>query len=222
VTAMAIDLSNLNHLDLKGIGNWPAAAKAVVVVLICAAVLAAGYFLHLSGLREELVRAEQTEARLKQDFEGKQSKAVALDAYKEQMKEMEESFGTMLRQLPSKNEVADLLVDITQTGLGAGLTFDLFKPEGETPHEFYAELPITIQVTGGYHHFGNFVSGVAALPRIVTLQNITVKPATGGKKGQDTKLVMNATAKTYRYLDAEEIAAAQKAQAAKAKKGRRR
>ncbi|MGE0079962.1 MAG: type 4a pilus biogenesis protein PilO [Thiohalomonadaceae bacterium] len=222
---MAIDLNlNLNQLDLKNVGSWPVAIKAVVVAIVCAGVLALGYFLHLSDLRQQLARAVDTETRLKKDFEEKQSKAVALDAYKEQMKEMEETFGTMLRQLPSKTEVADLLVDITQTGLGAGLTFELFKPEAETPHEFYAELPITIQVSGGYHHFGNFVSGVAALPRIVTLQNVSIKPGAAGKKGQAPSLVMNATAKTYRYLDAEEIAAAQKAQAAaaKAKKGRRK
>lgn len=219
---MAFDLKlDLNQLDLKNAGNWPVAVKVVVVAIICAVVLTAGYFLHLADLREQLARAAEVEARLKQEFEDKQSKAVALDAYKEQMKEMEETFGTMLRQLPSKTEVADLLVDITQTGLGAGLTFELFKPETETAHEFYAELPITIQVSGTYHQFGKFVSGVAALPRIVTLQNVSIKQGPASKKNQDASLIMNVTAKTYRYLDADEIAA-QKAQAAKAKKGRRK
>jgi type IV pilus assembly protein PilO len=214
---MAIDLTSLNQLDFKTVGSWPVAAKAVVIGFICAVVLALGYFLHLQDLRTQLAAAKAKEVTLKQDFTEKQSKAVALDAYKQQMKEMEESFGTMLRQLPSKTEVADLLVDITQAGLGAGLTFDLFKPEQEAPLEFYAELPIAIQVTGGYHHFGAFVSGVAALPRIVTLQNVAIKPSPGNAGG----LVMNATAKTYRYLDPDEIAAAKKAEAAKRKKGRK-
>ncbi|MCK9530730.1 MAG: type 4a pilus biogenesis protein PilO [Gammaproteobacteria bacterium] len=213
---MALDLSNLNQLDFKAIGTWPVAVKAILIAVLCAVVLALGYFLHIQGLREELARAVAMEQTLKTDFEGKQSKAVALDAYKQQMKEMEESFGTMLRQLPSKTEVEDLLIDISQTGLGAGLTFDLFKPDRETPHEFYAELPIAIQVTGGYHAFGAFASGVAALPRIVTLQDITIKTAGGKSEG----LVMVATAKTYRYLAADEIAAKQAAE--KGKKGKRR
>jgi len=213
---MALDLSNLNQLDFKAIGTWPVAIKAILIAVLCAVVLALGYFLHIQGLRDELARAVAMEQTLKTDFEGKQSKAVALDAYKQQMKEMEESFGTMLRQLPSKTEVEDLLIDISQTGLGAGLTFDLFKPDKETPHEFYAELPIAIQVTGGYHSFGAFASGVAALPRIVTLQDITIKTAGGKSEG----LVMVATAKTYRYLAADEIAAKQAAE--KSKKGKRR
>ena len=208
---MALDLSKLNEVDFKNIGTMPIAIKAAIVAVLCLIVLALGYVLHIQGLLSELSAAKTTETTLKQDFEDKQNKAANLEAYKSQMKDMEESFGTMLRQLPSKTEVAELLVDVTQTGLASGLTFDLFKPEKESPQEFYAELPITLQVSGNYHDFGAFVSGVAALPRIVTLHNISI--ASDAKN----KLTMKATAKTYRYLDAQEIAAAA-AEKAKSKK----
>lgn len=210
---MDIDLSKLNEIDYNNLGSLPVAGKAAIVGLLCGAVLALGYFFHIKDMLAELATAEQKEISLKQDFESKQDKAANLDSYKVQMKEMEESFGTMLRQLPSKTDVPDLLVDVTQTGLASGLTFELFKPEKEIPLEFYAELPITVQVTGGYHEFGNFVSGVASLPRIVTLHNISIS------KNKDRGLLMKATAKTYRYLDAQEIAAAA-AERAKAKKGK--
>jgi type IV pilus assembly protein PilO len=136
-------------------------------------------------------------------LEQKQLKAANLADYKAQMIEMEESFGTMLRQLPSKNEVADLLVDITQTGLASGLEFELFKPDKERPKEFYAELPITVSVKGNYHNLGQFVGGVAALPRIVTIHDIQLKVSDNVTR----RLTMTATAKTYRYLDDDEIAA---------------
>jgi type IV pilus assembly protein PilO len=165
------------------------------------AVLVAGYYLDTQSQLDDLKRQEAREESLKKDFERKQSKAANLDAYKMQMVEMEESFGTMLRQLPSRTEVADLLVDITQTGLASGLEFDLFKPEGERPKEFYAELPISLTVSGDYHQLGEFVSGIAALPRIVTLHDIDIQST------KDGGLSMSATAKTYRYLDEEEIAA---------------
>ena len=197
---MALDLSDLNSLDFNNIGSWPAVARAGVIALFCAAVLGLGYWFDTRTELDKLAAAEKDEGKLKLEFEAKYSKGVNLDAYKQQMTEMEESFGTMLRQLPSKTEVADLLVDITQTGLAAGLEFELFRPRAEVPKEFYAELPITLRVRGSYHEFGRFVSGVAALPRIVTLHDISIS-------GKDNELTMDATAKTYRYLDDEELAA---------------
>lgn len=194
---------DLSELDLSAIGSWPVAVKAAVVVVMCIIVLGAGYFLHVQGMLEDLDRVRAQENSLKSEFEKKQAKAANLDAYKKQMKEMEASFGTMLRQLPSKTEVDDLLIDISQTGLSSGIEFELFKPQAERQIEFYAELPIQISMVGDYHQFGRFVSGVAALPRIVTLHNINLTSQKGGK------LKMDVTAKTYRYLDEEELAAAQ-------------
>lgn len=196
---------DLSELDLGSIGSWPTAVKAGVIIVLCIAVLALGYFLHIKDMQHKLENTQQEEVRLKSDFEIKQAKAANLDAYKKQMKEMEASFGTMLRQLPSKTEVEDLLVDISQTGLASGIEFDLFKPGSERFIEFYAELPITIKMRGSYHEFGDFVSGVAALPRIVTLHNINIV-----RTGNSDELVMDVTAKTYRYLDEQEIAAENK------------
>ena len=202
----------LQNLDPNNIGNWPLPVRALIVAIIFVALLAAGYYLDTQQQREDLARIQKTEQTLKSDFEKKQAKAVNLEAYKAQMIEMEDSFGTMLRQLPSKTEVADMLVDITQTGLASGLEFELFKPMAEIPKEFYAELPISIQVNGSYHNLGKFVSGMAALPRIVTLHNIDIK------SDQSGMLKMSALGKTYRYLDEEEIAAGK----AKNRKTRRR
>lgn len=206
---MALDLSQFRNLDPNNIGAWPSLAKGGVIALVCAAVLGLGYWFDTKEQLAVLEKARQGEERLKKDFEGKQAKAANLEAYRTQMAEMEESFGTMLRQLPSKTEVADLLVDITQTGLASSLEFELFKPGKDIPKEFYAELPIQLSVVGTYHSFGAFVSGVAALPRIVTLHDINITKA-DKKAGA---LLMQANAKTYRYLDEEEIAAARKAQA---------
>jgi type IV pilus assembly protein PilO len=208
-----INLSDLD-LDLNNIGSWPTAVKIVVIVLVCIIVAVGGYFLVIKSQIADLNRAEQKEISLKQEFEKKESKAVNLAAYKQQLKDIEESFGAMLRQLPSKTEVEGLLVDISQTGLASGIQFQLFKPEAERYIDFYAELPIKMKMTGTYHQFGNFISGVAALPRIVTLHNISITGAKG--KGNGGKLTMEVTARTYRYLDEAEIAAHKK------KKRRRR
>ena len=143
---------------------------------------------------------EQKESQLKSTFEAKQVKASNLEAYKAQMKEIKVSFASMLQQLPRKNEVADLLIDISRTGLINGLEFQLFKPSGERPVDFYAELPIAMVVTGTYHQLGEFASGIAALPRIVTLHDLSMAPITGG----DEQMTMSVTAKTYRYFDEEE------------------
>lgn len=203
---------DLNNLDLSNIGAWPMAAKAAVIFVVCIIVLVLGYFLDVKKQQQVLEQTRRQEVTLKADFEKKQATAANLDAYKKQMKEMKESFGTMLRQLPSKTEVEDLLVDISQTGLASGIKFDLFKPAQESFIEFYAELPISIKVTGTYHQFGDFISGVAALPRIVTLHNISIDG------GEGDNLKMSVTAKTYRYLDENEIAA----QAASKRKQRKR
>jgi type IV pilus assembly protein PilO len=161
-------------------------------------VLFLGYWFDVKDQVEGLEAAERKEVELKNTFETRARKAANLAAYEQQMDEMKESFGAMLRQLPNKTEVAELLVDISQTGLASGLEFELFKPQGENPRDFYAELPISIKVKGDYHEFGNFISGLAALPRIVTVHDIAITPL------QDGQLSMDLTAKTYRYLDDEE------------------
>ncbi len=194
-------LNELQSLDPNNIGSWPVAAKVFVIGFVCAVVLVMGYMLDTSVQLQQLDVIRAQEATLKEEFIREQKKAVNLEQYKAQMEEMKESFGTMLRQLPSKTEVAALLVDITQAGLASGLEFELFKPEGETPKEFYAELPIKLKVSGNYHQFGEFISAVAALPRIVTMHEITVQSLP--KQGE---LVMEAEAKTYRYLDDDEQA----------------
>ena len=199
---------DLNNLDLNNIGSWPVAIKGVLIAIVAVGVLAAGYFLDIQPQQEDLERNITEEKRLKEDFEVKQAKAANLDAYKAQMVEMEDSFGAMIRQLPSKTEVEDLLVDISQTGLASGIEFQLFKPQDEKHIEFYAELPITLKMTGTYHQFGEFVSGIAALPRIVTLENITLKGSTG--KDKKDLLTMDVTAKTYRYLDESEVSSKRK------------
>ena len=197
---------DLNNLDISNIGSWPLIVKGVLIAVVAVAVLAAGYFLDIQVQQENLDRIISEEKRLKGDFEIKQAKAANLEAYKAQMVEMEDSFGAMIRQLPSKTEVEDLLVDISQTGLASGIEFLLFKPLNEKHIEFYAELPITLKMTGAYHQFGEFVSGIAALPRIVTLENISIN-STKGKSGL---LTMDVTAKTYRYLDESEVSGKRK------------
>ena len=188
---------DINELDLTNIARWPAAARAVIILFIMGGVIFLGYWFHTKDQLVVLEDAERKEGDLRIIFEKKAEQAVNLEAYEKQLEEMRESFGAMLRQLPNQTEVADLLVDVSQTGLASGLEFELFKPKSENPMEFYAELPISIRVIGDYHEFGDFVSGVAALPRIVTLHDIRIGRAKG-------KLAMNLTAKTYRYLEDEE------------------
>ena len=192
-----MNMQELNELDLSNIGEWPGVVKAILILILMGGVGAAWYFLDIEDQYKQLKRVENTEKDLRLDFEGKQAKAANLEAYRAQLAEMEESFGAMLRQLPNRTEVADLLVDVSQTGLASGLEFELFQPQPEVPKDFYAELPIKIRVVGTYHEFGEFVSGLAALPRIVTIHDVQIKPR--GKAR--TQLVMEATARTYRYLD---------------------
>ena len=199
-----MNLSDLNELDLHNIANWPLPARIAVVAMVFAGVLGLGYWLDIKDQRISLEKAENKESELRQTFETKAKKAANLAAYEQQLEEMKASFGAMLRQLPNQTEVAELLVDISQTGLASGLEFELFKPQGEVPREFYAELPISIRVKGSYHEFGSFISGVAALPRIVTVHDIEMVP---GKDGGE--LTMDMLAKTYRYIDEEEEGGAQ-------------
>ena len=200
-----MDLSQLNELDFNNIGEWPGAAKAVVIILLCAGLAGAWYYFDTQSQIEELRGVESQEADLRATFETKQQKAANLDAYRQQLEEMKESFGAMLRQLPDKTEVAALLVDVSQTGLAAGLEFELFRPSGEQLKDFYAELPIQVQVTGEYHDFGRFISGLAALPRIVTIHDVDINALSKASRNTDepVKLGLKATVKTYRYLDEE-------------------
>ena len=195
-----MEMPSLNELDINEPGEWPQLIKIVAIALFCIVVLIAGYYMVIENKQVELAGLEQKEQDLKIDFEKKQARAVNLDAYKEQMNEMRVVFKSMLQQLPRKSEVADLLIDISRTGLVNGLEFELFKPESERPVDFYAELPISMKVTGNYHQFGEFVSAVAALPRIVTLHNLTMSPLSESSGN----MTMNITAKTYRYFDEEE------------------
>jgi type IV pilus assembly protein PilO len=187
---------DINEIDFSNIARWPAAARGVIILFLMVGVVFLGYWFHTRDQLVVLADSEHKEQELKVTFEKKAKQAVNLEAYQKQLEEMRESFGAMLRQLPNKTEVADLLVDVSQTGLASGLEFELFQPLAEIPKEFYAELPINIRVIGTYHEFGAFVSGVAALPRIVTLHNIQISHV-----AHSDLLAMNLTAKTYRYLE---------------------
>ncbi len=196
-------LDQLRTLDPRDVGRWPVAVRGFFVLLIfvvCSGV--AWYMFVWNDDRPVLQKAEADELDLRSQFENKQQRAANLDAYKAQLGEMERSFGAMLRQLPGKTEVPNLLVDISQTGLAAGLQEKLFQPAGEQSKGFYAELPIKIRLVGSYHEFGTFVSGIAALPRIVTLHDIQITPVTD-KTGSSDNLTMDVTAKTYRYIEDE-------------------
>lgn len=196
----------LQSLDFNDIGRWPLLFRALFIGLLFALVLGGGiYYIVVRGQMPELERVEAQELKLRDEFENKQRKAVNLAAYTEQLAEMEQSFGAMLRQLPNRTEVPSLLVDISQTGLAAGLEEELFQPAGEIQQDFYAELPIRIRLRGAFHELAAFVSGVAALPRIVTLHDIEIERS----RDDESDLVLDLTAKTYRYLDDEAAAGGQ-------------
>ncbi|MCU7836362.1 MAG: type 4a pilus biogenesis protein PilO [gamma proteobacterium symbiont of Taylorina sp.] len=200
---------NLNDIDFENIGGWPLGLRLSAAFITIAAILGAGFYFFTQDSIAKLEQVEAKEVPLKKEFKNKQGKAANLEAYRAQMVEMETRFGSMLRQLPQKAEVADLLVEISQTGLSNNLEFSLFKPSGEARKEFYAELPVSIKVTGTYHDFGGFATGIAALPRIVTIHNINMSPVNKNTKGDseqdvDKKLTISLIAKTYRYLDDEE------------------
>jgi type IV pilus assembly protein PilO len=201
--------ADLKHLNPKTPGAWPWSAKIIAFVLMFVAVIVAGAFLLWQPDWETLTKARAEEGQLKETFLAKKRQAINLDLIKKQLTETQESFGALLKQLPSKSEMDALLTDINQAGLGRGLQFELFKPGAERMEGAFAELPITIKVTGNYDDIGKFSSDIAMLPRIVTLNNISIVPS-------GNSLAMNAIAKTFRYLDESEIAAQKRAAKGKA------
>jgi type IV pilus assembly protein PilO len=204
-------LDDLRRLDPRDIGNWPVLPKLGVLVIVLLLLVLGGYWFDFKDQLDTLAAERQKETDLRARFLDKKAQAINLDAYRKQLADIEQSFGAMLKQLPNKSEMEALLTDINQAGLGRGLQFELFRPaQQETSSEFYAELPITIKVTGAYHDIGAFASDVSQLSRIVTLNDI------GLQVDKDRGLILEATAKTYRYLDDAEVAAQKKP--AKAKK----
>ncbi len=211
-------LDDLRNLNPRDIGNWPVLPKLGALVILLVLLVFAGYWFDWKGQLETLASAREKEQQLRDSFLDKKKQAVNLEAYRRQLAEIEESFGEMLKQLPNKSEMEALLTDINQAGLGRGLQFELFRPaQRETTSEFYAELPITIKLSGTYHDIGAFASDISQLSRIVTLNDVALSV---GKEGG---LVLDATAKTFRYLDDNEVAAQRKTarDAAKAKGGKK-
>lgn len=220
---------NLKELDFNNIGNWPQKAKVVFCVLLALFIMIMAWFLLISGKRDELASLESRETQLRAEFEKEQGRAVNLEPLKQQLTQMEQVLQQMLRQLPSKTEMPDLIIDISQTALSSGLSNELFQPGAEQPKEFYAEKPIALRMVGSYHQFGAFVSGVASLPRVVilTMHDINLKPKDPktGITARSGALELSGTVKTYRYLDDVEMEAQEKAAAEKeraAKKGGRK
>jgi type IV pilus assembly protein PilO len=215
---MAINLNqfaeDFKYLDPKDPGTWPAIPKLVALIAILIGILVAAYFLDTQGQIDELEAGKAQETKLKEDYLNKKKQSINLDLHKQQLREIDQSFGALLKQLPNRAQMDALLVDINQAGLGRGLQFELFKPAGgELAKEFYAELPIQVRVVGNYHDMGAFASDLGQLSRIVTLNDVTISAA------KDGQLQMDATARTFRYLDDEEVAAQRKsAKAAKAPK----
>jgi len=195
-----MNFDDIRRLNLREVGNWPLLPRIAVLAVIFLVVLAAGAFLDWKDRYDDLDRARGEEAKLKEDYATKKAKAINFDIYVQQLREIEQSFGALLKQLPNKAEMDALLTDVNQAGLGRGLQFELFKPAAqERMADFYAELPITVKITGSYHDMGAFASDVAQLPRIVTLNDVAITNDKG-------VLTMDAVAKTFRYLDEEELA----------------
>ena len=197
---------DLRSLDRNNIGGWPQSIKIFFTALLFVVIGFLGWYLYVSDQQDSLQTLAAKEESLKQEFAQKQAKAVNLDALQQQLDEMQDMLRQLLRQLPGKTEMPELLVDISQTALSAGLEVDLFQPGAETPKDFYAEEPISLRMTGTYHQFGTFISGVASLPRVVilTLHDVSLTPKQGAEgSGQ---LVLQGTVKTYRYLDDDETA----------------
>jgi type IV pilus assembly protein PilO len=198
-----MNLSNINW-SLEHAGSWPAPVKSAIIAILCLALAGLWYYLDAEAQLADLETQENKEKELRGAFEQKQKKAANLEEYKQQLAEMEKNFGDLLRQLPDKTQVPELLVDVSQTGLASGLEFELFKPGAEGIKDFYAELPIEIRVIGNYMEFGTFISGLASLPRIVTIHNVKITPNgkdSAGKKPSKDPLIMSALVKTYRYLE---------------------
>jgi type IV pilus assembly protein PilO len=207
-------LDQFKNLNMKDPGAWPPVPKIMLLIAILATMLFGGYMLDWQSQLEELDAGAATEVKLKDDYVNKQRQAINLDLYRQQLREIDSSFGALLKQLPNRSQMDALLVDINQAGLGRGLQFELFKPApAETKREFYAELPVTLKLNGTYHDMGHFASDIGKLSRIVTLNDISLTAA------KDGTLVMDTVAKTFRYLDDEEVAA--QTRAAKGKAGKR-
>jgi type IV pilus assembly protein PilO len=205
-------LDDLRRLDPKNIGSWPLGPKLGTLIILLAVIIFVSYWFDWQHQIEELDSHRGKEVQLRQTFLEKKRQAINLDAYRKQLEDIEKSFGALLKQLPSKSEMDALLTDINQAGLGRGLQFELFKPAAsESTSEFYAELPIQLKISGGYHDFGAFATDISKLSRIVTLNDI------GLAAGKDGLITMDSVAKTYRYLDEEEVAAQRKAAKEKAK-----
>jgi len=194
-----MDLQEIRDLDFNDLGSASTGAKAFLLIFMAALIIGAGYWFIIKDQRADLANRERQEVQLRQEFQEKQRKAASLDIYERQLDEMRTMLRTLLRQLPSKTEMPDLLVDISQTALAAGIETELFEPRAEQIQDFYAEQPISIRMTGQYHQFGNFVSGVASLSRVVilTMQDISLEPV----EGRPGILRMEGTVTTYRYLD---------------------
>lgn len=202
-------LTDLRNLDRNNIGTWPAAIKTFFAVLLFVLILLLGWYVKISAQQEDLDRYVAQEDVLRKEFVKKQGRVVNLEALQQQLKDIEGILRQMLRQLPSKTEMPELLVDISQTALASGIETELFEPGVETPKEFYAEKPIKLRMIGTYHQFGNFISGVATLPRVVilTMHDVALKPSTAaprGKVGASGDLVLEGTVKTYRYVEEDE------------------
>jgi type IV pilus assembly protein PilO len=210
-------LEDFNNIDFKNAGSLPLPVKGVLLAALFLILLALGYYFLWSPSLEELSTAQSKEQELRQVFLDKKSQAINLEGYKQQMVEIEKTFGALLKQLPDKSQMDGLLTDINQAGLSRGLEFELFKPGQETQAEFYAEMPISIKVLGNYHDLGAFATDISKLSRIVTLNDITLTPNVKDPKtgNNDGTLLMEAIAKTYRYLDADELAARRKEEKAK-------
>lgn len=201
-----MNLSDLNNLDFNNVGQWPALAKGIAVAVIIAVVAGAGYWFFTQHELEDLDKSRHTEQQLRQEFQAKQRVMANIDAYRAQIEEMQKMLKDMLRQLPTRTEMPDLLEDVSNTGKRNGLNFELFKPENEQPREFYAAKPISIKAHGNYHQFGAFVSNVAAMSRIVTLESATLnveqtKDRKAAAAASEKPLVIEATLQTYRYLE---------------------
>ncbi|WP_372018767.1 type IV pilus inner membrane component PilO [Pseudoxanthomonas sp. 10H] len=209
----------ISDLDFNNIGGWPQQAKIGFCIVMVLLILLVAYFLLIRGKVEELDGLERQESGLRADFEREQGKAANLEPLRQQLAQMEQVLQQMLRQLPSKTEMPDLIIDISQTALSSGLANELFQPGPETPKEFYAEKPISLRMVGNYHQFGAFVSGVASLPRVVilTMHDIQLQPRDGKGISRGGALELSGTVKTYRYLDDMEIA--EQEQAAAGQKG---
>ena len=212
-------IDDLRNLDRNNIGGWPASVKTFFTVLVFAVIAFFGWYLHVSNQQDELAALAGKETQLKNEFAQKQARAVNLDALQQQLDEMKDMLRQLLRQLPSKTEMPELLVDISQAALSAGLDPELFQPGAETPKDFYAEEPIKLKMVGTYHQFGTFISDVASLPRVVilTMHDVSLTPlkapAKGGEPAANQQLVLQGTVKTYRYLDDSETGEARRKQA---------